>query len=172
MKPTFECVPIAEIASSPDQEEYRPVVLVVDDETVIADTLVTILSRNGFAAIAAYEGASALEIAEAIPPNLLLSDIAMPRMTGIELAVAISNKFADCKILLFSGQANTSDLLSKAYAAGVNFPMLTKPIHPSLLLERIASCLGDPSPADAPAFAMNLRLVSQRRGASLSPVLG
>jgi len=146
MSLTFECVPIAEIASPPDEEECRPVVLVVDDEIAIADTLAIILSKNGFAAITAYEGKSALEIARVIPPDLLLSDVAMPGMTGVDLAIALDEQIPDCRVLLFSGQSLTVDILSDARAMGYDFPMLTKPIHPSVLLESISRCLQDYAP--------------------------
>jgi len=146
MSLTFECVPIAEIASPPDEEECRPVVLVVDDEIAIADTLAIILSKNGFAAITAYEGKSAVEIARVIPPDLLLSDVAMPGMTGVELAITLHEQIPDCRVLLFSGQSLTVDILSDARARGYDFPMLTKPIHPSVLLESISRCLQEDAP--------------------------
>ena len=46
--------------SNADADSYRPVVLVVDDESVIADTLTEILNRSGFAALPAYDGEGAL----------------------------------------------------------------------------------------------------------------
>ena len=120
--------------------------LVVDDEIAIADTLAIILSKNGFAAITAYEGKSALEIARIIPPDLLLSDVAMPEMTGVALAITLHEQIPDCRVLLFSGQSLTVDILSDARAMGYDFPMLTKPIHPSVLLESISRCLQDYAP--------------------------
>lgn len=140
---TFDAVPVAEITSPADTEEYRPIVLVVDDESVIADTLAIILSKSGFAVIPAYDGESALEIARLIPPDLLLSDIAMPGMSGVELAMEITQIIPDCRVLLFSGQSPAMDLLSNARAMGYEYPVLSKPIHPSMLLACIAKCLGD-----------------------------
>jgi len=119
----------------------KPVVLVVDDETVIADSLAAILRQNGFAAIAAYDGRSALEIARMNPPDLLLSDVAMPGMSGIDLAIAISQATPGCKVILFSGQATTVDLLSTARDAGHDFTTLAKPLHPTELLARISETL-------------------------------
>jgi DNA-binding response OmpR family regulator len=134
MDPSFEVIPIIDVASPLDPEEHRPVVLVVDDERTIADTLAIILSKNGFAAIAAYEGQGALEIARVIPPDLLLSDVAMPGMSGVDLAIAVTRRIADCKVLLFSGQSSTADLISKARVEGHNFQALTKPLHPEFLI--------------------------------------
>jgi len=119
-----------------------PVVLVVDDERVIADTLSTILERNGFVVMTAYDGISALEIAAQVPPKLLISDVMMPRMNGIDLAVAIRHSAPDCKVILFSGQASTADLLAAARLAGHDFVTLTKPVHPSEMLARVSEDFG------------------------------
>src|ERR1700739_3487967 len=107
----FETVPLAEIPSARAivAEKKSTVVMVVDDEKVIADTLVAILARSGYAAIAAYDGESALERARSTDPQMVITDVCMPGMGGIELAVAIRDTYPDCKILLFSGQMATVD---------------------------------------------------------------
>jgi CheY-like chemotaxis protein len=120
----------------------QPVVLIVDDERVIADTLSAILSRSGFSTMTAYDGIDALKLAGERKPDLLISDVMMPGMTGIELAITVTQTIPGCKILLFSGQAATVDLLEKARHAGHNFTTLTKPIHPTDMLKRISECLG------------------------------
>lgn len=139
----FEVVPRAEVPMMNDGEKHRPVVLIVDDEQIIADTLAAILSNSGFAPLVAYDGRSALEIAMANAPDLLISDVVMPEMTGIELAIALVRTMPDCKVLLFSGQAAAMDLLADAHAAGYDFPILTKPMHPTKLLSEISGCLAD-----------------------------
>jgi DNA-binding response OmpR family regulator len=126
---------------TPQTDPLRPLVLVVDDEEVIADTLVAILTRNGIAAMAAYDGRSALEMARTIPPNLLLTDVVMPGMSGVDLAVAIRQFVPDCKIMMFSGQATTVDLLATARDADREIAVLQKPIHPTGLLARISERL-------------------------------
>lgn len=136
-----EIVPIDEVPLPDEVESRRPVVLVVDDERVIADTLGAILSNSGFAPLVAYNGKSAMEIARVIPPEILISDVMMPGMTGIELAIELVRAVPDCKVLLFSGQASTVDLLADARAAGHNFTTLSKPIHPTELLANISRCL-------------------------------
>ena len=122
-------------------EKPRSVVLVADDEEVVADTLVAILQRAGFRALAAYDAYSALEIAKSVSLDLLLSDVAMPGMNGIELAVAIEAIRPDCKILLFSAQAPLTDLLAESHKRGRDFPLLAKPLHPAILLAHIAEIL-------------------------------
>lgn len=148
-----EIVPLAQVPAPNTTEKHRPVVLVVDDEQVIADTLAAILSKNGFAPLTAYDGKSALEIASVIPPEILISDVVMPGMTGIELAIAVVENVPDCKVLLFSGQASTVDLLAEARAAGRDFTTLMKPIHPTDLLARITGCLEDQQPITGGADA-------------------
>src|SRR5277367_6355440 len=143
-KSNFQMVALTELASkgiTAETDELRPVVLVVDDEMVIADTLTAILTKEGVAAMAAYDGRSALQIAGTIPPDLLLSDVVMPGMSGIDLAIAIRQAVPDCKVLLFSGQAATVDLLADAREAGHNFTTLEKPIHPKDLLAYISESL-------------------------------
>jgi DNA-binding response OmpR family regulator len=121
--------------------KYRPVVMVVDDESSIADTLAEILSRSGYAAVAAYDADSALETALLMPPEMLITDVVLPGMSGIDLAITVRRIFPDCKIILFSGQASTADLLLAANRDGHQFVLLNKPIHPGDLLARISDSL-------------------------------
>jgi CheY-like chemotaxis protein len=121
--------------------EYRPRILVVDDQSAIADTVVKILNLSGYAAIAAYDGDDALEVALLQPPEMLITDVVMPGMNGIELAVTIKRIYPDCKILLFSGQASTSDLMGTARRDGHHFTLLNKPVPPEDLLARVAEQL-------------------------------
>ena len=69
----FAAVPINELLKqgiTAQQGPRNPVVLVVDDEVLIADTLTTILSQHGMAVMTAYDGFGALEIARVVPPGL------------------------------------------------------------------------------------------------------
>jgi DNA-binding response OmpR family regulator len=131
--------PIVPVGEAPSFHEFdfRPRVLVVDDETSIADTVTTILSMSGYAAMAAYDGDDALETALVSPPHLLITDVVLPGMNGIELAITIQRVFPDCQILLFSGQATTVDLLTAAGSAGHHFTLLSKPVPPERLLAMV-----------------------------------
>jgi CheY-like chemotaxis protein len=75
----------------------------------------------------------------------------MPGMTGIELALALEALLPKCKILLFSGQAATVDLLLQAREMGHNFAILNKPIHPSDMLRRVSQMV---QPAGRDSYAM------------------
>ncbi len=126
-----------------------PVILIVDDEKVIADTLSIILTHAGFVTMTAYDGVTAFRMANAITPALLLTDVVMPGLTGVELAIMLSQSIPDLKVLLFSGQASTVDLLEKARHSGHHFTALTKPVHPTDMLKRISECLAIHRPIPA-----------------------
>ena len=119
------------------QAGRKPKVLVVDDEQVIADTLAKILDLNGYDASAVYSGTAAVESARALQPDLVISDVIMQDMNGIEAAINIRGFLPSCKILLFSGQAATADLLENARAQGHEFEILAKPVHPADLLAKL-----------------------------------
>jgi DNA-binding response OmpR family regulator len=155
-KTNFQTVLVSELALTgltSHADAPRPLVLVVDDEHVIADTLAAILARNGISALVAYDGASALDMARLIPPDLLLSDVVMPGMSGVDLAIAILKTAPDCRIMMFSGQAATVDLLGAANYPGHDFTVLQKPIHPTDLLARIAETL-ETAPSQPLSIAM------------------
>ena len=120
----------------------QPTVIVADDEPMIADTLVAILERSGFNAQAVYSGSAAVACARAVHPDIIISDVVMPGMSGIEVAMKVRTMLPSCKVLLFSGQAATADLLSEARASGYEFEVLAKPIPPAELLERVRSSTG------------------------------
>jgi len=115
----------------------KPRVLVADDERVIADTLAMILNQSGFEARAVYSGERAVEMATEFAPDMLISDVIMADLNGIDAAIRIRERLPRIKILLFSGQAATADLLEKARAQGYEFEILAKPVHPQDLLNKL-----------------------------------
>jgi DNA-binding response OmpR family regulator len=121
-------------------------IFVVDDEKAIAETLAIILGKSGFIATSFTDPLEALEKALVRSPGLLLSDVVMPALSGVDLAVQIKEKCPNCKILLFSGQAETTDLRTAARMQGHDFPLVAKPIHPADLIIRIREliCTGFP----------------------------
>jgi CheY-like chemotaxis protein len=154
----FEVVPVAEVPTEdavalPDKN--KPLILIVDDERIIADTLSMILSRSGFSTMTAYDGLAALEIARSARPDLVISDVMMPGMTGVELAIILTQSVPTCKILLFSGQAATVDLLEKAREAGHSFTTLTKPVHPTDMLKRVSECLSQNNAANLQSYPVD-----------------
>jgi DNA-binding NtrC family response regulator len=113
-------------------------VFVVDDEDVIASSLAMILRlQGGFHARSFTNPLEALQAAQVEAPDLLISDVVMPEMSGIDLAIQLREQCPGCKVLLFSGQAATAQLLSSAKEIGYTFEILSKPVHPADLLARI-----------------------------------
>lgn len=120
---------------SPDR--IQPRVFVVDDESVIASTLGMILRGQGFEAHSFHLPAEALRVSRETPPDLLITDVVMPELSGIDLAIQTRELHPNCKVLLFSGQPAITGMLEAARASGHNFEVLAKPIHPGELLEKI-----------------------------------
>jgi len=116
-------------------------ILIVDDERRIADTSALILEGAGYQTAAAYDGASGIARCREFQPHLVLTDVVMPGMSGIEMAIAIRSEFPRCAILLISGQAATADMLETARREGHSFELLAKPVHPNTLLQRVAEIL-------------------------------
>jgi DNA-binding response OmpR family regulator len=123
------------------QARSRKRVLIVDDEYIIASTLGLILQREGFDATSFTMPLEALRAAGSDAPDLLITDVVMPILSGIELAIQVRECCPDCKILLFSGQAGTSELIRLALSNGHSFELLSKPVHPAELLKKIQSIL-------------------------------
>ena len=113
-------------------------VLVVDDEWPISESLAMILSHSGFAAKTARSGEQAIEMARVFQPDLLISDVVMCGISGIEAANEILDFLPTCKVILFSGQATTLDLSRRSRSAE-SYEILSKPVPPDVLLQRIAA---------------------------------
>lgn len=113
-------------------------VFVVDDEDIIATTLASILRLQGGFSVRPFNGAlEALEAAHTDKPDLLISDVAMPMLTGIELAIQVREHSPGCKVLLVSGHPDTVHWLDAARARGHEFEVLAKPVQPTVLLKRV-----------------------------------
>src|SRR6185437_12529043 len=118
-------------------------ILVVDDEECIAETLVLILCSFGYEATARNAARGALEDCELQAPDLVISDVMMPELNGIELAIQIEERYPACKILLISGLGSSFGLLEEASQKGHSFEIMSKPIRPADLLAKIAAVLSD-----------------------------
>src|ERR1700679_1626004 len=96
-------------------------IFVVDDEPVIASSLAAILRMNGFSARFFTCPLEALAAARSESPDLVISDVAMPGISEIDLAIQMRAQYSNRRILLFSGQAATLDLLEGASDQGYDF---------------------------------------------------
>ena len=129
----------------PTLERPESVIFVVDDEELITRSLALILGRVGFQVHCFNNPLDALDRMYSLPPDLLISDVMMPQMNGIQLAIKTRTVRPACRILLFS--AATSDMLREARADGHDFRLLQKPVHPTELLLEIDALEQDRSTA-------------------------
>jgi len=121
----------------PSQAGNKLRILVADDEKVIADTLKLILAQAGYEVTVVYDGLSAVDAAMRLSPDLFLSDVFMPRLSGIDAAIQICSSLPHCKVLLFSGQANLRELRREIESKCHRFEVCSKPVHPTDLLAHL-----------------------------------
>jgi CheY-like chemotaxis protein len=131
--------PTEEVPRKRTQVSSQPFscIFVVDDEHAIASTLAAILRMNGFPAMFFTCPLEALNAARSEAPDLLISDVTMPDLSGIDLAIQMTAQYPKCKVLLFSGEAATMDLLQTTSEQGHNFPLLLKPAYPAEIFAEI-----------------------------------
>ncbi len=118
-------------------------VLVIDDEVNVSDTLALIFTKEGYEARVAYSAEEAIEVISQWQPDLAIVDVMLPGMNGIDFALVLKANYPDCRLLLFSGEQGTADLLTQAATDGNIFEILAKPVHPAYMLEAAAGLLGD-----------------------------
>jgi DNA-binding NtrC family response regulator len=110
---------------------------VVDDEPGTALTIAAILNASGFQATAFTDVEKLLKEAESCCPNILVSDVVMPQMNGIELAIKFQAAYPKCKILLFSGDVSANSLMEVATKKGHAFTLMSKSILPKDLVAAV-----------------------------------
>ena len=118
-----------------------PTVLVVEDDPVILRLLEVNFELEGFAVVLAHDGVEGVDLARADKPDIIVSDIMMPRMSGIELVEALKadEATASIPIILLSAKAQTSDLKSGMDAGADDY--ITKPFEPLDLVDRVNALL-------------------------------
>jgi two-component system response regulator HydG len=89
-----------------ESTESRPTVLIIDDESGIVDTLRILLKNEGFAAHVAFGGRQGLEQIAALKPNVVLCDIRMPAVGGLDVLAAAREQDPDIPVILMTAQAS------------------------------------------------------------------
>lgn len=123
-------------------------ILVVDDDEMIALTLTAILQEQGYEAATAFSGKEAVALAAEFLPDLLLSDVNMGAMNGIQAAIRITAKLPHCRVLFLSGGGSIKELLIDA-PKRLECSFLSKPPNLLDLLNAIAYMLPPESTVQA-----------------------
>ena len=115
-------------------------ILVVDDETNIANSLKEILSDEGYDVSVTEDGLNALDMIQSDPPDLLLLDVWLPGMDGIEVLKTVKTYHPEIEVLVMSGHG-TIDTAVKATKLGA-FDFIEKPFSMDSLTQSVKSALG------------------------------
>ncbi len=116
-------------------------ILCVDDEPDILEILKYNLSNEGYSVLTAADGKSAIEIAYNISPSLIIMDVMMPNMDGIEACEKLRSdeKFNDTIIMFLTARGEDYSHVA-AYDAGAD-DYVTKPVKPKLLVSKVKGLL-------------------------------
>ena len=100
-------------------KDFAPRVLLVDDEPLLLESLKAVLEFNGFVCRTATDGFEALRLLRETPPDILISDLRMPIMSGFELLAIIRRRFPQIAVIVISGEfivnLHASGLLMNAF---------------------------------------------------------
>lgn len=110
-------------------------ILVVDDDTLVAQTLTMIFTRHGFDAATAYNADQAVAAAREVKPDLVLCDIEMPGRDGISLMMDLTRELPDCPILILTGfYSSLTRVREFTKTLSQQVSIITKPCQPIDLL--------------------------------------
>jgi len=118
----------------------EPHVLVVDDEKMIRDLLRRLLEREGYRVVTASEGGEGLDHVAHGPPDVVLLDLKMAGMSGVEFLRRFREEHADIPVLVVTGYPD-SDLMAQAMRYGP-VTLLPKPVEQEQLLRSVRIALG------------------------------
>ena len=93
-------------------QEARPTVLIIDDESAIVDTLRILLKNEGFAAHVAFGGKQGIDQINSIHPDIIISDIRMPAVGGLDVLSASRAQDPDVPVILMTAQASLQSAIS------------------------------------------------------------
>jgi two-component system, OmpR family, KDP operon response regulator KdpE len=131
----------------------RPHILVVDDEPQITRVLRTTLSTQGYDIRIASDGEMALEIVKDFTPDIVITDLAMPNMNGVELCRHL-RRISDVPILVLSVRGEERSKVEALDSGADDY--ITKPFSTGELLARIRAALRRSRPAPQPASKIEL----------------
>lgn len=139
-------------------------ILIVDDEVDSLKLIGLMLKRHGYEVSVAETGTKALEKAQSGNPDLIILDVMMPDMDGLEVCrrLKASEDTANTPIIMFTAKVLIDDKV-QGFEAGAD-DYLTKPTHPAELVNRVRSVLQRKSTKQTPPTAIPRPQAPQRRG--------
>ena len=117
----------------------RPTILVVDDDVTIREMITKILSRNGYHVVLASDGFEALNLLERDQMKIVITDMKMPEMDGMELIELISKNYPDVKIIAMTAFDDIYTIKDAIMKGADEY--ITKPFNPEELILRIEAIL-------------------------------
>ena len=126
------------MSSMENEPQHRPKILVVDDDESLRRLVAAYLESEGYAVKEAADGASALTVVEKDEPQLVVLDLMLPGMSGIDVARRIRAK-RTTPILMLTARGSEDDML-QGFEAGAD-DYLVKPFSPKVLVARVKAVL-------------------------------
>ncbi|MFH1238934.1 MAG: response regulator transcription factor, partial [bacterium] len=122
--------------------EAKKKILVVDDEASVVKLIRFLLEKHGFEIYIAYDGQESVEVAEQVLPDLIIMDIMMPKMDGIEAMKILKKKDStkDIPMIVLSALGQEGEVATGLESGAMDY--LVKPFNPKDLLERVNNVLG------------------------------
>lgn len=151
-RPTQQDGPVTPTTGAP-----RRRAVVVDDEAALADLVAGYLERDGFEVTVCHEGGDAVEVVRRVDPDLVVLDLNLPGLDGVEVCRRVRT-FSDCYVVMLTARAEEVDTLIGLSVGADDY--LTKPFSPRELVARVAALLRrprrGPAAADAPEPALHV----------------
>ena len=118
-------------------------ILLVDDAAFMRKMVNDVLSKNGYTELfEAVDGADAVEKYDAIKPDLVIMDITMPNMDGLEALKAIRAKDSSANVVMCSAMGQESMVMDAVRSGAKDF--IVKPFKPDRVLKTVSTILGEP----------------------------
>jgi DNA-binding response OmpR family regulator len=153
-----------------DEWEVNTHILVIEDETKIARVLRMELEYEGYQVTVEYDGRTGLETALEVEPDLILLDVMLPELSGLEVLRRLRKENVNTPVILLTARNTTMDKVS-GLDHGAN-DYVTKPFEIEELLARIRACLRNNPPSKEEKSVLNVedlvididaRMVSRNR---------
>jgi DNA-binding NtrC family response regulator len=132
------------------QTPHREKIVVVDKDHTLANSMVNILQRHGYCALAAFSGEEGVHLARHFSPHCMLAEFFMPDTNGVELLVALEEAVPQCKFLFTSYHSRAAELVDRARQKGFSCEFLAKPLAEDALLHRVSALFEEEESAAQP----------------------